>query len=102
MSFKNTILYSCDTLTIEKAYDALHLKKRKHLVASRNHRDGLIIHDVRSRGKTKSNIKFCNYYKKKGHLVNECYKLQNKLKSIANKQSETIFEKSDRTGRFNR
>ena len=31
-NFRDTILYSCDTLTLDKVYDALFTKKKMHLV----------------------------------------------------------------------
>ena len=32
------------------------------------------------RGKSKGKSKFCNYYKKKGHIINDCWKFLNKVK----------------------
>ena len=38
--------------------------------------------------KSRNSYKICNYYKKKGHIKKECFKLQNKEKKFGNKQGE--------------
>lgn len=84
MQFRDTILYGCDTLTIEKVYDTLFSKKTmKHIGYER--------------GSLKSNScnKVCNCCKKKGRIKKDCYKLQNKEKLDVNqkgKQPDTLTE----------
>jgi len=91
-TFRDVILYSRDTLTLNKVYDALFSKEkidRQLLGTSENQGEGLLIrgktHDRNSGGRGKSKSKFrnkeknYNYYKKKIH-IKECYKPQNKLK----------------------
>jgi len=92
-TFRDTILYSRDTLTLAKVYDALFSKEKidKQLLGtSENQGESLLIrrrtHDRNSSGRGKNRSKFrnkekvCNYYKKKRHIKKECYKLQNKFK----------------------
>ncbi|GJU42381.1 putative polyprotein [Tanacetum coccineum] len=104
-NFRDTILYSRDTLTLEEVYEALHAKEKlKHMVSSEgssSQAEGLIIrgrqHDKntnnnqrgrnsgnnRSNSKSrnwKPNNKYCKYCKKEGHDISECFKLKNKEK----------------------
>lgn len=99
-NFRDTILYSRDTLTLHEVYEALHAKeKMKQMVSSKNSSpkgEDLFVRDrqkeknsnngsqgkssngyknwSKSRGKYKS----CKYCKKSGHNISECWKLQNK------------------------
>ena len=105
-TFRDTILYSRDTLTLDEVYDALFSKeKMKHLVnRSDAQGEGLVVRgrtqernsggDDRSRSKSKNRNKTCNYCKKKGHIKSECYKLQNRNKRDAAKQKGNQPEKS--------
>lgn len=81
MSFKDTILYSCDTLTIEKVYNILFSKKKmKHSVELEVYIDELVDDDdVRGTSKFNFNDQICNHHKKKGH-IKDCYKIQNQEK----------------------
>lgn len=45
-----------------------------------------------AKSKLKYNFKFCTYYKKNGHLIEDYHKLQNKEKLVANQQSKTLQE----------
>lgn len=77
-SFRDTILYGRDTLTIEEVYDALFSKeKMKHLVFEARDGEGLVAHGGSRRGKSKlkSSNQICNYCKKNEHLKKDCYKL---------------------------
>ena len=100
-TFRDTILYSRDSLTLEEVYEALHSKeKMKSMVSiegSSSHGEGLTIRGRnsdrdskpnRSRSKSKGRYKSCKYCKKSGHDISECYKLQNKEKMAANNQSK--------------
>ena len=53
--------------------------------------------EKRKRSKSRNFNKICNYYKKKGHIKKECFKLQNKEKKFGNKQGE----KSGKSGEAN-
>ena len=92
-TFRDTILYSRDNPTLDEVYDTLFSKEKidkQLLETSENQGEGLLIrgrtHDRnsggrgKSRSKSRNKEKVCNYCKKKGHIKNECYKLQNKLK----------------------
>ncbi|KAG8475836.1 hypothetical protein CXB51_032777 [Gossypium anomalum] len=80
-TFRDTILYSRESLTVNEVYDSLtSYDKMKHLV-ERNPHD-------KSKGRSKSSNrgKTCNFCKKKVHIKSECYKLQNKIKREAANQ----------------
>ena len=77
-TFRDTILNSRDTLTLDEVYDALFLKHKNDkqlLGTSKNLREDMLIrgrtHDSnsdgrgKSRSKSKNKEKVCNYYKKK-------------------------------------
>ncbi|KAG8472215.1 hypothetical protein CXB51_034291 [Gossypium anomalum] len=84
-TFRDTILYSRESLTVDEVYDSLTSTQEQ------NPRG-------KSKGRSKSSNrgKTCNFYKKKGHIKSECYKLQNKIKSKAanqkGKQTENFGE----------
>ncbi|KAF3665269.1 Retrovirus-related Pol polyprotein from transposon TNT 1-94 [Capsicum annuum] len=104
-TFRDTILYSHDTLTIDEVYDELFFKKKiKHLVnGSKTQEDGLIVQGRtrernsgvgdRFRSKSKNRKKTCNYCKKKGHIKSEYWKVQNKEKRESPKSKEIQPEK---------
>ncbi|KAG8480131.1 hypothetical protein CXB51_025349 [Gossypium anomalum] len=102
-TFRDTILYSRESLTVDEVYDSLTLyDKMKHLVVKPDSQgEGLIVrgrqdwntdddrgrtqernHRGKSKGRSKSSNrgKTCNFCKKKGYIKSECYKLQNKIK----------------------
>ncbi|KAG8494480.1 hypothetical protein CXB51_011893 [Gossypium anomalum] len=108
-TFRDTILYSRESLTVDEVYNSLtSYDKMKHLVVKPDSQgDGLIVrgrkdrnaNDDRgrtqernprgkSKGRSKSSNrgKTCNFCKKKGHIKSECYKLQNKIKREAANQ----------------
>ncbi|KAG8493469.1 hypothetical protein CXB51_010771 [Gossypium anomalum] len=118
-TFRDTILYSRESLTVDELYDSLtSYDKMKHLVVkpdsqgesliARERQDQNVDNDRgriqernprgKSKGRSKSSNrgKTCNFCKKKGHIKSECYKLQNKIKrEIANqkgKQTENFDE----------
>ena len=107
MTFRDTILYSHDTLTLDDVYNSLYSKeKMKQLVVGfEAQREGLVVWrrtqkrnsggDARGRSKSKNRDKVYNYYKKKGHIKSECYKLQNKNKRVAANQKR---KQSDNSG----
>lgn len=71
MSFRDTKLYSSDTLIIEEICDDLFSNEKiKHLVGSKANKEGLIVYGGYERGSLKSNScnKVCLYCKKKGPL----------------------------------
>ncbi|KAG8483146.1 hypothetical protein CXB51_022101 [Gossypium anomalum] len=120
-TFRDTILYSRESLTVDEVYDSLTSHdKMKHLVVKPDSQgEGLIVRGrqdwnvdddrgkaqeqnphSKSKGRSKSSNrgKTCNFCKKKGHIKSDCYKLQNKIKREATiqkgKQSEN-FGKAD-------
>ncbi|KAG8488863.1 hypothetical protein CXB51_016741 [Gossypium anomalum] len=108
-TFRDTILYSRESLTVDEVYDSLtSYDKMKHLVVKPDSQgEGLIVrgrqdrntdddhgrtqernHHGKSKGRSKSSNrgKTCNFCKEKGHIKSECYKLQNKIKREAANQ----------------
>ncbi|KAG8486054.1 hypothetical protein CXB51_019365 [Gossypium anomalum] len=108
-TFRDTILYSRESLTVDEVYDSLtSYDKMKHLVVKPDSQgDSLIVRGRqdrnadddrgriqernprgKSKGRSKSSNrgKTCNFCKKKGHIKSECYKLQNKIKREAANQ----------------
>ncbi|KAG8488067.1 hypothetical protein CXB51_018276 [Gossypium anomalum] len=108
-TFRDTILYSRESLTVDEVYDSLtSYDKMKHLVVKPDSQgEGLIVrgrqdrntdddrgrtqernHRGKSKGRSKSSNrgKTCNFCKKKGHIKSEFYKLQNKIKREAANQ----------------
>ncbi|KAG8492060.1 hypothetical protein CXB51_015686 [Gossypium anomalum] len=117
-TFRDTILYSCESLTVDEVYDSLtSYDKMKHLVVkpdsqgesliARGRQDRNADNDrgrtqewnprSKSKGRSKSSNrgKTCNFCKKKGHIKSECYKLQNKIKREAANQKGKQPENSD-------
>jgi hypothetical protein len=104
-TFRDTIMYSRDTLSLSEVYEALYSKARMKLLVtgSESQGEGLFVRgrtqeknfgiENRGRSKSKYKNKFCNYCKKKGHTKSECYSLQNK-----NKRGEKQKEKKPNTG----
>jgi len=116
-NFKDTILYSRDTLTLNEVYEALHAKKKmKEMVfakSSSSQAEGWFVRGRQkekgsysgSRGKSSSGYrghaksrvkgdKLCNYCNKDNHYITECYKLKNKEKqnSISKSRGKTEDE----------
>ncbi|KAG8474528.1 hypothetical protein CXB51_031383 [Gossypium anomalum] len=108
-TFRDTILYSRESLTVDEVYDSLtSYDKMKHIVVKPNSQgESLIVRGrqdqnadndhgrtqernprCKSKGRSKSSNrgKTCNFCKKKGHIKSECYKLQNKIKREAANQ----------------
>ena len=101
-NFRDTILYSRDTLTLKEVYDALHAKeKMKKMVpseGSNSQAEGLVVRgrqqekntknqsrdksssSYRGRSKSRGRYKSCKYCKRDGHDISECWKLQDKDK----------------------
>ncbi|KAG8481939.1 hypothetical protein CXB51_026741 [Gossypium anomalum] len=98
-----------ESLTVDEVYDSLtSYNKMKHIVVKPDSQvEGLIVRgrqdqnvdddrgrtqERNPRGKSKSRSKSsnrgktCNFYKKKGYIKSECYKLQNKIKREATNQ----------------
>ncbi|CAI9785482.1 unnamed protein product [Fraxinus pennsylvanica] len=67
-SFSDMILYSRDTITIEKVYDALFSKeKMKHLVSDVRDGEGLVAHGGSERDISKSSvIRFITFARRNG------------------------------------
>ena len=93
--FRDTIMYSRDTLVLDDVIVALDSKdKMKQIANVTKAAEGLSVRGRqterdfkspgRSRSKSKVKRKFCNFCKKKGHIIDECYKLQNKNNVSAN------------------
>ena len=99
-TFKDTILYSRDTLTLNEVYEALFSKgKMKQLsVRLEAHEDSMFVRGglqeknssekQRKRSKSRNSNKICNYCKKKGHIKKKCFKLQNMGNKFRNKQGK--------------
>jgi hypothetical protein len=101
-NFRDTILYSRDTLTMNDVYEALQAKeKMKQIVSSEGSTSNGEALSIRGRTQKKSNNgyrgmssngyhghsksrdkdeKFCRYCKKITHVISECIKLKNKEK----------------------
>ncbi|KAG8478507.1 hypothetical protein CXB51_028390 [Gossypium anomalum] len=93
-TFKNTILYSRESLTVDKRENLISRGRQdrnadndRGRTQERNPRD-------KSKGRSKSSNrgKTCNFCKKKGHIKSECYKLQNKIKREAANQKGKQLE----------
>src|ERR1043165_1392335 len=105
-NFRDTILYSRDTLTFNEVYEALHSKKKMKLMvsgdgSSSSQTEGLSVrgrtnvkgssngnkgkskNGYRGRSQSRGKKKYCRYCKKEGHDISECFKLQNKEKRNA-------------------
>ncbi|KAG8498286.1 hypothetical protein CXB51_006980 [Gossypium anomalum] len=111
-TFRDTILYDRESLTVDEVYDSLtSYDKIKHLVIKPDSQGESLItcgrqdrntdndrgrtHERnprdKSKGRSKSSNrgKTCNFCKKKGHIKSECYKLQNMIKrEAANKKGK--------------
>ena len=84
-TFKDTILYSRDTLTLNEVYEAMFSKeKMKQLIVGLEAQgDSLFVHgrpqeknfgeEQRKRSKSRNSNKICNYCRKKGHIKKECF-----------------------------
>ena len=101
-NFRDTILYSHDTLTLSEVYEALHAKEKLKLMVSSEssnvHGEAMQVrgrsekkksnngprvnsfNGYRGRSKSRGKDKFCRYCKKDNHDISECYKLKNKEK----------------------
>src|SRR5207244_7709898 len=102
LNFRDTILYSHDTLTLSEVYEALHAKEKMKLMVSsessnvhgealqvrgrsekkksNNSPRGKSFNGYRGRSKSRGKDKFCRYCKKDNHDISKCYKLKNKEK----------------------
>ncbi|KAG8475529.1 hypothetical protein CXB51_032298 [Gossypium anomalum] len=110
-TFRDTILYSRESLTVNEVYDSLtSYDKMKHFVVKPDSQGESLIargrqdrnadndrgrtQERNSRGKSKGRSKSsntgktCNFCKKKGHIKSACFKLQNKIKREAANQKE--------------
>ncbi|KAG8490763.1 hypothetical protein CXB51_013984 [Gossypium anomalum] len=111
-TFRDTILYSRKSLTVDKVYDSLtSYDKMKHLVVKPDSQGESLIYRGRQdrnadndrgrthewnphgkfngRSKSSSRGKTCNFCKKKGHIKSKCHKLQNKIKrEVANQKGK--------------
>ena len=111
-NFRDTILYSRDTLTLNEVYEALHSKEKMKLMVSNDgsssssQAEGLSVrgrakdknpnngyrdkssNGYRGRSKSRGRYKSCKYCKKDGHDISECYRLQNKEKKKNNSDKE--------------
>ena len=109
-NFRDIILYSCDTVTLNEVYEALNSKKKMKLMvphdgSSSSQAEGLSVRgrtkeknsNNGNRGKSKNRYrgqsqsrdkKYCRYCRRDGHDISECFKLQNKEKRKGNKQGD--------------
>uniref|UniRef100_A0ACD5UZL7 Uncharacterized protein n=1 Tax=Avena sativa TaxID=4498 RepID=A0ACD5UZL7_AVESA len=115
--FRDTILLSRDELTLVEVHDALKQReKMKTMVGSdetsskaealqvrgrteqryNNYGNRDKSKDGRSRSKSKGKDKFCRYCKKSNHVIDDCWKLQNKEKRNGTYQPK---DRSEGTGK---
>ena len=99
-NFRDTILHSRDTLTLNEVSKALFCKEKMKqlIVGPEAHGDSLFVcgkpqeknssEEQRKMSKSRNSNKICNYCKKKGHIKKECFTLQNSEKKFGNKQRE--------------
>ena len=97
-TLRDTILFSRDTLTLEEVYESLRSKETMKQFVNRSEAkaEGLVArgrfqekgseNSDRGRLKYKTRNKSCKYCKKKGHIIDYCYYLQNKNKAVANQK----------------
>ena len=118
-NFRDTILYSRGTLTLNEVYEALHAKeKMKEMVSaesSSSQAEGLFVRGRQkekgsysgSRGKSSSGYKsrsksrvkgdkFCNYCKKDNHYITECYMLKTRKSEMAHLSQEVKLKMKER------
>jgi hypothetical protein len=116
-NFRDTILYSRDTLTVNEVYEALQAKeKMKQMVSSEGSASNGEALSVRGRTQNKSNDgykgkilngyrgrsksrgkgeKFYRYCKKDTHFISECYKLKNKEKRTGTYRPKGNFDEGN-------
>ena len=92
-TFRDTILYNRDTLTLNEVYEMKQL-----IVGPKVHGYSLFVYgrsqeknsseEQRKRSKSRNSNQIYNYCKKNGHIKKKCFKLQNKEKKFGNKQGE--------------
>ena len=99
VTFRDTILYSRDTLTLNEVYEDLFSKEKikQVVIGPKAQEDSLFAcgrpqeknsgEEQRKMSKSRNFNKFCNYCKKKGH-IKECFKMQNRENKFGNKQGE--------------
>ena len=97
-TLRDTILFSRDSLTLEEVYESLRSKEtmKQFVNGSEAKAEGLVArgrfqekgsgNSDRGRLKYKTRNKSCKYCKKKGHIIDYCYYLQNKNKAVANQK----------------
>src|SRR5438132_1885601 len=113
-NFRDTILYSHDTLTLSEVYEALHAKEKMKLMVSSEssnvHGEALQVrgrsekkklnngprdkssNGYRDRSKSRGKDTFCRYCKKDNHDISECYKLKNKEKRNSTYKAKGKFD----------
>ena len=106
-TFRDTILYSRDTLTLNEVYQSLLSKEKmkRLIVGPQAHEDSLFVRgrpqeknygeEQRKRSKSRNSNKICKYCKKKGYIKKECFKLHDKEKKFENKQGEKSRKSSE-------
>ena len=90
LNFRDTILYSRETLTLDEVYEALFFKeKMKHLVVrSKSQVEGLVVQG-RTHKKNFGGVerdKTCNYYKKNRHIIFNVISCRIRIREILNKK----------------
>ena len=105
-TFRDTILYSLDTLTLNEVYEALLSKEKMKqlIVRPKAHEDSLFVRgrpqkknygeEQRKMSKSKNFNKIYNYCNKKDH-IKECFKLKNKENQFENKQGKKSRKSSE-------
>ncbi|KAG8489132.1 hypothetical protein CXB51_017197 [Gossypium anomalum] len=97
-TFRDTILYSCESLTVDEGESFIARGRQDRNADNDRGRTHEWNPRDKSKGRSKSSNrgKTCNFFKKKGHIKSECYKVQNKIKREAanqkGKQPESFGE----------
>ena len=107
VTYRDMILYSRNTLTLNEVYDTLFYKeKMKQLIIRPEAQgDSMFVcgrsqeknygEEQRKRSKSRNSNKICNYCKKKGHIKKGCFKLHNREKKFGQKQREKSGKSSE-------
>ncbi|KAG8493024.1 hypothetical protein CXB51_010410 [Gossypium anomalum] len=93
-TFRDTILYSRKSLTVDEGESLIARGRQDRNADNDRGRTQERNPCGKSKGRSKSSNrgKTCNFYKKKGYIKSECYKLQNKIKREAANQKGKELE----------
>ncbi|KAH1072871.1 hypothetical protein J1N35_025199 [Gossypium stocksii] len=93
-SFRETLIYERNNLSFEEVKGNLLSKEKLDNEFGSNNNSGWKPSALVARNKTGSRSrnqdKVCGYYKKKGHIKTNCYKLQNKNRRVAESNEDEV------------